>query len=161
MIPFRYWPIVLIYNTLHGCWVENGQIVPWKMGKWWEIFFQIEWRPTFYETNIGCYIRFALFCIILALCVIHTITIICCSDFFSWDSIFGHPSNFSRRQTFQKMHSRSQIIELGGASKIDPLAEACSSNQSSWLWKCCSDTTFSFVLLIYTIIFGGKFWIHI
>ena len=104
MIPFRYWPIVLIRNTLHGCWVENGQIVPWKMGKWSAVFFQIEHSPTIFETNIGCYIRFALFGIILALCVIHTITIICCSDFFSWDSIFGHPSNFSRRQTFQKMH---------------------------------------------------------
>ena len=104
MIPFRYWPIVLICNTtwLLGWKWTNSALKNGEMMR--NFFFQIKSRPTFYETNIGCYIRFALFWIILALCVIHTITIICCSDFFSWDSIFGHPSNFSRRQTFQKMH---------------------------------------------------------
>ena len=151
------------YTTLLLGWKWTNSALK-KWGNDEHFFFQIKRRPTFYETNICCYIRFALFLIILALCVIHTITIICCSDFFSWDSIFGHPSNFSRRQTFQKMH-RADL----------------SNHRARWSLK---NWPFGRGLLIKSIVvtlevlfrhnlllcvidlfthtsFGGKFWIHI
>ena len=138
--------------------LKNGEIMS-------GVFFQIECKPTFFETNICCYIRFALFSIILALCVIHTITIICCSDFFSWDSIFGHPSNFSRRQTFQKMH-RADLSNhrarwslknwpFGRGLLIKSIVVTLEVLFRHNLLLCVID------LLTYTISFGGKFWIHI